>query len=101
MGAKGQSSHRDPPFLPWGRKEESRRAIMEGKRPESPCQYLHWAKGLVQERTPHRPWKEPSLAMDVAENKGSSLLLGVTLWVISWNRVSIKTEKDNGKNGNI
>ena len=28
MGAKGQSSHRDPPFLPWGRKEESRGAIV-------------------------------------------------------------------------
>ena len=28
MGAKGQLSHRDPPFLPWGRKEESRGAIV-------------------------------------------------------------------------
>ena len=29
MGAKGLSSHRDPPFLPWGRKEESRGVIVE------------------------------------------------------------------------
>ena len=36
MGAKGQLSHRDPPFLPWGRKEESRGAIVEGKRPGKP-----------------------------------------------------------------
>ena len=28
MGAKEPSSHRDPPFLPWGRKEESRGAIV-------------------------------------------------------------------------
>ena len=47
------------------------------------------------------PRKNPSSAMDVAEDKGSSLLLGVTLRVIPWNRVSTKTEKDNEKNGNI
>ena len=76
-------------------------ATMGGKRPGSPCQYLHWAKGLVQGRTPPRLWEEPSSAMDVAEDKGSSLLLGVTLRVIPWNMVSTKTEKDNGKNGNI
>ena len=74
---------------------------MRGKRPGSPCQYLHWAKGLVQGRTPLRPWEESSSAMDVAEDKGSSLLLGVTLWVIPWTRVSTKIEKDNEKNGNI
>ena len=74
---------------------------MGGKRPGSPCQYLHWAKGPVQGRTPPRPWEEPSLAMDVAEDKRSSLLLGVTLRVIPWNKVSTKTEKDNRKNGNI
>ena len=45
--------------------------------------------------------EEPSSAMDVAEDKGSSLLLVVTLRVIPWNRISTKTEKDNGKNGNI
>ena len=28
MGAKGLLSHRDPPFLPWGRKEESQGAIV-------------------------------------------------------------------------
>ena len=84
-----------------GKKEESRGAIVEGKRPRSPCQYLHWAKGLVQRRTPPRPWEELSLAIDVAEDKGSSLLLGVTLRIIPWNRVSTKTEKDNGKNVNI
>jgi len=72
-----------------------------GKRPESPCQYLHWAKGPFQGRTPPRPWEEPSSAMNVAEDKGSSLLLVVTLRVIPWNRISTKTEKDNGKNGNI
>ena len=101
MGAKGQSSYRDPPFLPWGRKEESQGAIERSKRPGSPCQYLHWAKGPVQGRTSPRPWEEPSLAMDVAEDKGSSLLLVVTLRVIPQNRESTKTEKDNGKNGNI
>ena len=72
-----------------------------GKRPGSPYQYLHWAKGSFQGRAPLRPWEEPSSAMDVAEDKGSSLLLVVTLQVIPRNRVSTKTEKDNGKNGNI
>ena len=101
MGAKGQSSHQDPPFLPWARKEESRSAIVGGERSGSPCQYLHWAKGPIQERTPPRPWEEPSSTMDVAEDKGSSLLLVVTLRVIPRNRVSTKIEKDSGKNGNI
>ena len=45
--------------------------------------------------------KNPSSAMDVAEDKGSILLLRVTFRVIPWNKVSTKTEKDNGKNGNI
>ena len=101
MGAKGQSSHRDPPFLPWGRKEESREAIIGSKKPGSPCQYLHWAKGPVQGRTPPQPWEEPSLAMDVIEDKWSNLLLVVTLRVIPRNRESTKTEKNNGKNENI
>ena len=61
MGAKGQSSYRDPPFLPWRRKEESLGAIVGSKRSESPCQYLHWAKGPVQGRTPPRPWEESLL----------------------------------------
>ena len=74
---------------------------MEGKRPGSPYQYLHWAKGPVQGRTSSRPWEEPSSVMDVAEDKGSNLLLVVTLEVIPRNRVSTKTEKDNEKNGNI
>ena len=74
---------------------------MQGKRSGNPCQYLHWAKGPAQGRTPPQPWEEPSSAMDVAEDKGSSLLLGVTLRVIPWNRVGTKIEKDNGKNGNI
>ena len=56
--------------------------IMGGKSPGSPCQYLHWAKGPVQGRTPPQPWEEPSSAMDVVENKGSSLLLGMTLRII-------------------
>ena len=59
MGAKGQSSHRDPPFLPWGRKEESRGAIVGGNRLGSPYQYTRWAKGPVQGRIPPRPWEEP------------------------------------------
>ena len=74
---------------------------MRGKRPGGPCQYLHWAKGPVQGRTSSRPWEEPSSVMDVAEDKGSSLLLGVTFRVIPWNRVSTKTENDNRKNENI
>ena len=101
MGAKGQSSHRDPPFFPRGRKEESRGVIVRGKRLGSPYQCLHWAKGPVQGKTLPRPGEEPSSAMDIAEDKGSSLLLVVTLRVIPQNRESIKTEKDNGKNGNI
>ena len=47
------------------------------------------------------PKKNPSLAMDVAEDKGSMLLLRVTFRVIPWKGVSTKTEKDNGKNENI
>ena len=101
MGTKGQSSHRDPPFFPRGRKEESRGVIVRGKRLGSPCQCLRCAKGPVQGKTP--PWlgEEPSSAMDITEDKGSSLLLVVTLWAIPRNRVSTKTKKDNGKNGNI
>ena len=45
--------------------------------------------------------KNPPSAMDVAEDKGSGLLLRVTLRVIPWNRVSTKTKKDNRRNGNI
>ena len=41
MGVKGRLLHRDPPFLPWGRKEESREAIVGSKRLGSPCQHLH------------------------------------------------------------
>ena len=41
------------------------------------------------------------MVMDVAEDKGSSLLLRVTLRVIPKNRVSTKIENDNGRNGNI
>ena len=52
--------------------------------------------------------KNPSSAMGrtpsrsrVAEDKRNGLLLRVTLRVIPWNRISTKTEKDNGRNGNI
>ena len=55
-----------------------------------------------------RPRKNPSSAMGktpprlgVAEDKGNGLPLRVTLRVIPWNRISTKTEKDNGRNGNI
>ena len=37
----------------------------------------------------------------MAEDKGNGLSLRVALRVIPWNRKSTKTEKDNGKNGNI
>ena len=101
MGTKGQSSHRDPPFLPWGRKEESRRTIVGGKRSGNPCQCLRRAKGSFQGKTPPRPWEEPFLAMDVAKDKGSNLLLVIILRVIPRNRKSTKTEKDNRENRNI
>ena len=47
---------------------------MGGKRPESPCQCLHWAKGSVQGKTSPRPREEPSSAwtkekMEVSEGK--------------------------------
>ena len=93
MGAKGKSSHRDPPFLPWGRKEESRGAIVGSKRPGSLCQYLHWAKGPVQGRTPPRP--------GMAEDKGNSLSLREAFRVTPWNRKSTKTKKDNRENKNV
>ena len=44
------------------------------------------------------PRKNTSSAMDVAENKGSNLLLVVTLQIVPRNRKSTKTEKDNGEN---
>ena len=40
-------------------------------------------------------------SMDVVEDKGSNLLLVVTLQMIPWNRKSIKAEKDNGENENV
>ena len=36
--------------------------IVGGKRPGGPCQCLHRVKGLVQGKTPPRPWEEPSSA---------------------------------------
>ena len=54
------------------------------------------------------PKKNPSsamgrtlLGMDVAEDKGSNLLLVVTLQIIPRNRKSTKAEKDNEENGNV
>ena len=44
-------------------------------------------------RTPPRPGS--------AEDEGKGLPLRVTLWIIPWNGISTKTEKDNGRNGNI
>ena len=75
--------------------------IVGGIRPGSPCQCLRWAKSLVQEKTPPRPWEGPFSAIDVAEDKGSNLLLVVTLRVIPRNRKSTKTEKDNREKGNV
>ena len=72
-----------------------------GKRPGSSCQYLRWAKSPVQGKTFPRSWEEPSSAMDVADDKGSNLLLVVTLRVIPRNRKSTKTENDNRENGNV
>ena len=43
--------------------------------------------------TPPRP--------DIVEDKGNGPPLRVTLWVIPWNKISTKTENDNGKNGDI
>ena len=39
--------------------------------------------------------------MDVVEDKGSNLLLVVTLQIIPRNRKSTKAEKDNRENGNV
>ena len=39
--------------------------------------------------------------MDVVEDKGSNLLLIVTLQIIPRNRKSTKVEKDNGENENV
>ena len=74
---------------------------MGGTRLRSACQYLRWAKAPVQGKTPHRPGEGPFSVIDVAENKGSNLLLVVTLRVISRNKKSTKTEKDNKKKGNV
>ena len=42
-----------------------------GNRPGSSYQYIRWAKGPIQERTPPRP--------GMAEDKGNGLPLRVTL----------------------
>ena len=72
-----------------------------GTRPGRPCQCLRWAKGPVQGKTPPQPWEGPFSAIDVAEDKGSNLLLVVTLQIISRNKKSTKTEKDNKEKGNV
>ena len=74
---------------------------MGGKRLGSPCQYLRRAKGSIQGKTPPRPWEELFSAMDVAEDKGSNLLLVMTLRAIPRNRKNTKTEKDNRENRNV
>ena len=71
--------------------------IVGGTRPRSPCQCLRWAKGPIQGKTPHRLWKGPFSAVDVAEDKGSNLLLVVTLRVIPRNRKSTKQKRTTKK----
>ena len=91
MGAKELSSHRDPHFLPWGRKEKSRGAIV-GVTDQGAHTNIY-----VGPRA--QPKEEPLL--DLADDKGNGLPLRVTLQVIPWNRISTKTEKDNRRNRNI
>ena len=57
-----------------------------GNRPGGPYQYIRWAKGPVQGRTPPRP--------GMAKDKWNGLL-------IPWNMISTKIEIDNGRNENI
>ena len=74
-------------------KEENKNpeGLLWGEQTEEPI--LVYTLGPVQGRTPPQS--------GVAEDKRNSLLLRLTFHVIPWNRISTKTEKDNGKNGNI
>ena len=50
-------------------------------------------QGPNPRKNPPRPWKGPFSAVDVAEDRGSNLLLIVTLWVIPRNRKSTKQKR--------
>ena len=76
-----------------GKKIRIPRGYYGGNKSRSPYQYIRWAKGQIQGRTPPRP--------DVAEDKMNDRLLRLTFWVIPWNSISTKMEKDNEKNENI
>ena len=83
--------------LLWGVKDrEAHVNIYVGLRAQSKEKPL-----LGYGKNPPRLWEEPSSAMDVAEDKGSNLLLVVTLRVIPRNMKSTKIEKDNRENGNV
>ena len=74
MGAKELSSYQDPHFLPWGRKEESRGAIM-GVTNRGAHTNIHVgprAQGPVQGRTLPQPWEEPLLGQVWPRIKGTA-----------------------------
>ena len=100
MGTKKISSHQDPPFLLWGRKEESRWAIVGVTDRGTPIIYT-LGQGPSPRKNPSSTMGRTPPRSGVAEDKGNDLLLRVTLWVIPWNRISTKTKKDNGRNENI
>ena len=58
-------------------------------------------QGPSPRKNPFSAMGRTLLGMDVAEDKGSNLLLVVTLQVIPRNKKSTKTEKDSRENGNI
>ena len=72
MGAKELSSHRDPPFLPWGRKEEYRGAIVGETDQGAHTNIYTLGKGPVQGRTPPQPWEESLLGQVRSRTKGTA-----------------------------
>ena len=100
MGAKELSSHQDPPFLPWERKEESRGAIV-GVTDQRDHTNIHVRPTAQSKEEPLLGHRKNPLRPSMAEDKRNGLPLRVTLQIIPWNRISTKTKKNNGRNGNI
>ena len=74
---------------------------MWGEQTEEPILVYTLGQGSSPRKNPSSAMGKTPSQLGVAEDKRNGLLLRLTFRVIPWNRISTKTEKDNGKNGNI
>ena len=93
MGTKEFLSHRDPPFLPGRRKEESRGANVGVINLEA---YTNVYVGPGAQ-----PKEELLLGQAKLRRKGMVSHLKVMHWTTPRKRISMKKEKDKERHGNI